>query len=258
MRAERPIPLAPGRRPDVGGRLFGRHCRRGVCTTSPDMRTLPDPVSLDSGSTGRGHRHSLVRRHHLHPNRRGLALRCHRDRHCLPPRRRAGPPATKLYTSLLADALTVACHQRQPQGTVVFHFDRGSQNTSHVGAGPAVTRNFRLSVERTGVAGTTPWLNLSPRPQERAGQPVQMAQPLRRTKRDLRLHRRPVDHLTMAPTAMTARVIQARVRHGPAGKVGQSNALKGVRVRNRLKSDGQNGGLGRRSPNTQGMKSRRV
>lgn len=115
MRAERPIPLAPGRRPDVGGRLFGRHCRRGVCTTSPDMRTLPDPVSLDSGSTGRGHRHSLVRRHHLHPNRRGLALRCHRDRHCLPPRRRAGPPATKLYTSLLADALTVACHQRQPQ-----------------------------------------------------------------------------------------------------------------------------------------------
>ncbi|MFF3618894.1 transposase [Streptomyces sp. NPDC002467] len=32
-----------------------------------------------------------------------------------------------LGTSLAADALKAACHQRQPEGTVVFHSDRVSQ-----------------------------------------------------------------------------------------------------------------------------------
>ncbi|MEU5810728.1 DDE-type integrase/transposase/recombinase [Streptomyces sp. NPDC047718] len=35
--------------------------------------------------------------------------------------------ADHLGTSLAADALTTACHQRRPLGQVVFHTDRGTQ-----------------------------------------------------------------------------------------------------------------------------------
>ncbi|MFD8638116.1 IS3 family transposase [Streptomyces sp. NPDC059533] len=56
-----------------------------------------------------------------------------------------------LGTSLAADALKAACHQRQPEGTVVFHSDRVSQYTSHSFAALAAARNIQLSVGRTGV-----------------------------------------------------------------------------------------------------------
>ncbi|MER5935553.1 DDE-type integrase/transposase/recombinase [Streptomyces sp. NPDC002054] len=40
--------------------------------------------------------------------------------------------ADHLGTSLAADTLKATCHQRQPEGTVVFHSDHGSQYTSQV------------------------------------------------------------------------------------------------------------------------------
>ncbi|MGW2275486.1 DDE-type integrase/transposase/recombinase [Streptomyces yangpuensis] len=91
-----------------------------------------------------------MRRHHLHPHRRGLAPPRHRDRHRIPPRDRLShlrPPGD----SLAADALKAACHRRQPQGPVVFHSDRGSQYTSQAFTALAAARNIRLSVGRTGV-----------------------------------------------------------------------------------------------------------
>ncbi|MGW6782845.1 MULTISPECIES: DDE-type integrase/transposase/recombinase [unclassified Streptomyces] len=45
--------------------------------------------------------------------------------------------AAHLGISLAADALKAACHQRQPQGPVVFHSDRGSQYTGQTTAAPA-------------------------------------------------------------------------------------------------------------------------
>ncbi|MFE5811777.1 IS3 family transposase, partial [Streptomyces sp. NPDC056491] len=59
--------------------------------------------------------------------------------------------AHHLGTSLAADALKAACHQRCPDGPVVFHSDRGSQYTSHEFARLAADHNIRLSVGRTGV-----------------------------------------------------------------------------------------------------------
>ncbi|UQW99287.1 DDE-type integrase/transposase/recombinase [Streptomyces sp. RerS4] len=56
-----------------------------------------------------------------------------------------------LGTSLAADALTAACHQRRPRGPVVFHTDRGGQYTSYAFAALAAGHNIRLSVGRTGV-----------------------------------------------------------------------------------------------------------
>ncbi|MFI8900615.1 IS3 family transposase, partial [Streptomyces virginiae] len=56
-----------------------------------------------------------------------------------------------LGTSLVADALKAACQQRQPEGPVVFHSDRGSQYTSQAFAALAAGHDIRLSVGRTGV-----------------------------------------------------------------------------------------------------------
>ncbi|WP_405980802.1 IS3 family transposase [Streptomyces sp. NBC_00158] len=59
--------------------------------------------------------------------------------------------ADHLGTSLAADALSSACHQRRPAGQVVFHSDRGCQYTSHAFARLAAGLGIRLSVGRTGV-----------------------------------------------------------------------------------------------------------
>ncbi|MEW2418914.1 IS3 family transposase [Streptomyces sp. NPDC046866] len=56
-----------------------------------------------------------------------------------------------LGTSLAADALTAACRQRRPVGSVIFHSDRGTQYTSHAFARLAASLGIRLSVGRTGV-----------------------------------------------------------------------------------------------------------
>ncbi|MFF8261848.1 IS3 family transposase, partial [Streptomyces virginiae] len=59
--------------------------------------------------------------------------------------------ADHLGTPLITDALEAACHQRGPEGPVVFHSDRGSQYTSHTFAQLAADLDIRLSVGRTGV-----------------------------------------------------------------------------------------------------------
>lgn len=58
--------------------------------------------------------------------------------------------ADHLRTSLVADALSAACHTRRPNGPVVFHSDRGCQYTSREYATLAARFNVVLSVGRTG------------------------------------------------------------------------------------------------------------
>ncbi|MEU8589383.1 IS3 family transposase [Streptomyces sp. NPDC048664] len=58
--------------------------------------------------------------------------------------------ADHLRTSLVADALTTACHTRRPKQPVIFHSDRGCQYTSRELASLAAQLNVRLSVGRTG------------------------------------------------------------------------------------------------------------
>ncbi|MFD3536049.1 DDE-type integrase/transposase/recombinase [Streptomyces sp. NPDC058664] len=94
-----------------------------------------------------------MRRHHLPRHRRRLALPGHDDRHRLPARgwRVVGwATADHLRTELVADALTAACRTRRPARPVIFHFDRGCQDTSREIATLAVDFNVCLSVGRTG------------------------------------------------------------------------------------------------------------
>ncbi|NGO71336.1 IS3 family transposase [Streptomyces sp. SB3404] len=58
--------------------------------------------------------------------------------------------ADHLRTSLVADALRAACHQRRPPARVIFHSDRGCQYTSREFAALAQGFGIRLSVGRTG------------------------------------------------------------------------------------------------------------
>ncbi|MFD8687373.1 IS3 family transposase [Streptomyces sp. NPDC059651] len=58
--------------------------------------------------------------------------------------------ADHLRADLVAEALTAACRQRRPTGSVIFHSDRGCQYTSQQFASPAAKFGVRLSVGRTG------------------------------------------------------------------------------------------------------------
>ncbi|NYH91192.1 transposase InsO family protein [Actinopolymorpha rutila] len=69
--------------------------------------------------------------------------------------------ADHLRTNLVADALTNAVAARDPHAGVIFHSDRGCQYTSAAFADLAIDYDVRLSVGRTGSAGTTPWPNRS-------------------------------------------------------------------------------------------------
>lgn len=79
--------------------LQGRHRRRRHLTTIPDPRAAfrpdlvlrdftPDPTAIP-----------LARRHHIHSDRRGLALPGHRHRHRLPPRGQLGDRRTSADTA---------------------------------------------------------------------------------------------------------------------------------------------------------------
>ncbi|MER6280284.1 DDE-type integrase/transposase/recombinase [Streptomyces sp900105245] len=58
--------------------------------------------------------------------------------------------ADHLRTELVADALRAACHQRRPDGPVIFHSDRGCQYTSREFAVTPAELGIRVSVGRTG------------------------------------------------------------------------------------------------------------
>ncbi|MFE6849005.1 IS3 family transposase [Streptomyces sp. NPDC057686] len=102
--------------------LQGRHRRRGHRITVPDpaAATRPDLVMRDFTA-----------------DLQAVDTRWCGDDH--------------LGTSLVADALTTACHQRRPTGPVIFQSDGGSQYTSHEFARLATSLSIRLSVGRTGV-----------------------------------------------------------------------------------------------------------
>lgn len=57
--------------------------------------------------------------------------------------------ADHLRTSPVANALTAACSNRRPKGPVIFHSDRGCQDTSHELTTLTRRLNIRLSVGRT-------------------------------------------------------------------------------------------------------------
>ncbi|MGN5385679.1 IS3 family transposase [Streptomyces sp. JL7001] len=132
--------------------LAGRHRRRGQRTTIPDpdaqMRPdlvrrdfRPDPAAVDTRWCG-----DIT---YIPTGEGWLYLATVID---IASRRVVGwATSDHLGTQLAADALKAACHQRRPQGPVVFHSDRGSQYTSHAFAALAAARNIRLSVGRTGV-----------------------------------------------------------------------------------------------------------
>ncbi|MEV7618496.1 IS3 family transposase, partial [Streptomyces sp. NPDC089799] len=132
--------------------LAGRHRRHKQRTTIPDQHAQtrpdlvrrdfrPDPAALDTRWCG-----DIT---YIPTGQGWLYLATVID---IASRRVVGwATSDHLGTSLATDALKNACHHRQPQGTVVFHSDRGSQYTSHAFAALAATRNIQLSVGRTGV-----------------------------------------------------------------------------------------------------------
>ncbi|WP_158718122.1 IS3 family transposase, partial [Streptomyces sp. NRRL F-2664] len=132
--------------------LAGRHRRRGQRTTVPDPNAAtrpdlvqrdfqPDPTAIDTRWCG-----DIT---YIPTGEGWLYLATVID---IASRRVVGRAISDhLGTSLAADALKAACHQRQPEGTVVFHSDRGSQYTSHAFAALATAHDIRLSVGRTGV-----------------------------------------------------------------------------------------------------------
>ncbi|WCD91007.1 hypothetical protein KPP03845_107436 [Streptomyces xanthophaeus] len=132
--------------------VAGRHRRRGHRTTVPDPRaaTRPDLIGRDfrTGPTAVNTRWcgDIT---YIDTGQGWLYLATVID---IASRRVVGwATADHLGTSLAADALTNACHQRGPDGPVVFHSDRGSQYTSHAFARLAANLGIRLSVGRTGV-----------------------------------------------------------------------------------------------------------
>jgi putative transposase len=131
--------------------LQGRHRRRGQRTTVPDPRAAARP--------------DLVLRN-FQPNPQATNTRWCGDITYIPTnqgwlylatvidiasRRVVGwATADHLRTELVSDALRAACHQRRPNGPVVFHSDRGCQYTSREFADLAAEFNIQLSVGRTG------------------------------------------------------------------------------------------------------------
>ncbi|MBC3843599.1 IS3 family transposase [Streptacidiphilus sp. 4-A2] len=108
--------------------LQGRHRRRGRRTTVPDPRAnvrpdlvlrdfQPDPAALDTRWCG-----DIT----YIPTREGwLYLATVID---IASRRVVGwATADHLRTELVAEALRAACHNRRPDGPVIFHSDRGCQ-----------------------------------------------------------------------------------------------------------------------------------
>ncbi|MFF4402858.1 IS3 family transposase, partial [Streptomyces sp. NPDC001480] len=131
--------------------LAGRHRRRRHRTTIPDPHAAtrpdlllrdfrPDPAATDARWCG-----DIT---YIPTDEGWLYLATVID---IASRRVVGwATADHLRTELVADALRVACHQRRPAGSVIFHSDRGSQYTSHEFALLAGETGIRLSVGRTG------------------------------------------------------------------------------------------------------------
>ncbi|MFJ5553310.1 IS3 family transposase [Streptomyces sp. NPDC093225] len=132
--------------------LQGRHRRRGHRTTIPDpaAATRPDLVMRDFTTDPDAVDTRWCGDITYIPTGQGwLYLATVID---IASRRVVGwSTADHLGTSLAADALTAACLQRRPAGTVIFHSDRGSQYTSGDFARLAARLGVRLSVGRTGV-----------------------------------------------------------------------------------------------------------
>lgn len=131
--------------------LTGRHRRRQHRTTVPDPRaaTRPDLVLRDFRPD-----HSATDARwcgditYLATDEGWLYLATVID---IASRRVVGwATADHLRTELVADALRAACHQRRPDGPVIFHSDRGCQYTSHEFALLATELRIQLSVGRTG------------------------------------------------------------------------------------------------------------
>ncbi|MET7391241.1 DDE-type integrase/transposase/recombinase [Streptomyces sp. NPDC005529] len=72
--------------------------------------------------------------------------------------------ADLLRTELVADALRTAWRTRRPTRPVIFHSDRECQYASHELPSLPTQFKIRLSVGRTGQAGTTPSRNRSSPP----------------------------------------------------------------------------------------------
>jgi transposase InsO family protein len=131
--------------------LQGRHRRRRHLTTIPDPRAAvrpdlivrdfqPDAGSLDTRWCG-----DIT---YIATEEGWLYLATVID---IASRRVVGwATADHLRTDLVADALTAACRQRRPAGSVIFHSDRGCQYTSQQFAALADQLGVRLSVGRTG------------------------------------------------------------------------------------------------------------
>jgi len=105
---------------------------------------------------------ALVRRRHLHPDRRGPALPGHRRRHRLPPRRRPGhrrPPADRAGRRRTADHLPSAparsaAHRRRHGRRLVAKRDQPRLQGT-LGQYPVPLRH-RAARERVGTGGTAP------------------------------------------------------------------------------------------------------
>ncbi|MFJ4775756.1 DDE-type integrase/transposase/recombinase [Streptomyces sp. NPDC088762] len=107
--------------------LAGRHRRRGQRTTVPDPNAVtrpdliqrdfqPSPAAIDTRWCG-----DIT---YIPTGQGWLYLATVID---IASRRVVGwSTSDHLGTSLAADALKAACHQRRPEGPVVFHSDRGS------------------------------------------------------------------------------------------------------------------------------------
>ncbi|MFF8235124.1 IS3 family transposase [Streptomyces caelestis] len=131
--------------------LEGRYRRRRHLTTVPDPRAAtrpdlilrqfgPDPADVDTRWCG-----DIT----YVPTEEGwLYLATVID---IASRRVIGwATADHLRTDLVADALTAACRGRRPTRPVIFHSDRGCQDTSQQFASLATEFGVRLSVGRTG------------------------------------------------------------------------------------------------------------
>ncbi|MFI8194476.1 IS3 family transposase [Streptomyces sp. NPDC085946] len=131
--------------------LAGRHRRRRHRTTIPDPHAAtrpdlvlrdfqPDPAAVDTRWCG-----DIT---YIATEEGWLYLATVID---IASRRVVGwATADHLRTELVADALRAACRTRRPAGPVIFHSDRGCQDTSREFALLASKFGVRLSVGRTG------------------------------------------------------------------------------------------------------------
>ena len=107
-------------------------------------------------------------RHHLHPDRRRLAV----------PGRRAGlfnrevvgwSIKPRMTADIVTDALSMAWFRRKPGAGVIFHSDRGSQYASHAMAPGVPSTACGIDEPQGQLLGQRTHRELLQQPQERAG-----------------------------------------------------------------------------------------